>query len=498
MSEILNKTEGAMQKIGKDAYDRVMSSATPNLFGLNQMLKERSQYYSERLNDYKYLIKKFDNPSIIIGRRGQDIVREMTLDTLEEGFLKGNPTAFTETKLVDRILNSPKAVKFADRATAETAMKQFHSTVVDKIPLFHEDGEAKFMLQVRSGGEDGEYRGKFQAWSAEKYADLVAITTAAEADVAANLDQAREIGTRIVKWNSTGKGREFYMRIGDTRCARVDGQYASLEPEGTTINGVFYPYYKSPERLPGRFNTCHPNCRHRLTPVPEEVLDLEQVKGLRDHEVPERQAVKYDPLTATPKPPARDEISLQETIGVAKASNADEARSLRNKLPMQPIGARQSKVLEDYKGNGYRLMNRYLREFETMGPNPRMDRDIAHMDDMIAMNTLPRPFQLYRGLEVAKIRKEIVGKLDSISMQNPHIIDNAGFASSSLLLDKAMNFAQRYPETGIVIDFIALKGTNYVKGTTYEHELVLPRGKKFSVFEAKMQGAILFVKAVMI
>jgi hypothetical protein len=151
-------------------------------------------------------------------------------------------------------------------------MKQFHSTVVDKIPLFHEDGEAKFMLQVRTGGEDGEYRGKFQAWSAEKYADLVAITTAAEADVAANLDQAREIGTRIVKWNSTGKGVDFYLRIGDTRCARVDGQYASIEPAGTTINGVYYPYYKSEERLPGRFSICHPNCRHRLTPVPEEVL----------------------------------------------------------------------------------------------------------------------------------------------------------------------------------------------------------------------------------
>jgi hypothetical protein len=35
---------------------------------------------------------------------------------------------------------------------------------------------------------------------------------------------------------------------------------------------VYYPYYKSEERLPGRFSICHPNCRHRLTPVPEEVL----------------------------------------------------------------------------------------------------------------------------------------------------------------------------------------------------------------------------------
>jgi hypothetical protein len=278
MSEILNRTEGAMKQIGESAYARVMSSATPNLFGLNQMIKERLQYYSERLDDYKYLIKRFDNPSIFIGRRGQDIVRELSLETLEEGFLRGNPTAFTEKKLIDRLVNSPKVMKFADRESAETAMKQFHSTVVDKIPLFHEDGEAKFMLQVRSGGEDGEYRGKFQAWSAEKYADLVAITTAAEADVAANLDQAREIGTRIVKWNSTGKGADFYLRIGDTRCARVDGQYASIEPGGTTINGVYYPYYKSEERLPGRFSICHPNCRHRLTPVPEEILgdDLRQ------------------------------------------------------------------------------------------------------------------------------------------------------------------------------------------------------------------------------
>lgn len=269
MSDILNKTERAVEEIGRASFGRVMSSATPNLFGLDQVIKERSSYYSDRLNDYKFLIKKFDNPGIAIGRRGQDIVRELSLDTLEEGFLKGNPTAFTETELIDRIVKSPKAVNFTDRASAEAAMKNFHGDVVDKIPLFHEDGEAKFMLRVKTKGEY-TVPARYQAWSTEKYADLVAITTAGEADTAATIAHARELGTRLIKWNSTGKGKAFYMSIGDKRCAAVDGEIASLEEGGTTINGVTYRYWR--DILPGPYNTCHPYCQHRPRALAEEFL----------------------------------------------------------------------------------------------------------------------------------------------------------------------------------------------------------------------------------
>lgn len=498
MSDILNKTERAMDEIGKTAYGRVMSSATPNLFGLNQMLKERSSYYSDRLNDYKFLYKKFERPGEIIGRRGNDLVRELSLETLEEGFLKGNPTAFTETALIDRIVNSPKAVKFADRAAAETAMKEFRANVVDKIPLFHEDGEPKFLLQVRSGGEDGEYKGKFQAWSAEKYADLVAITTAAEADVAANLDQAREIGTRIVKWNSTGKGREFYMSIGDTRCARVDGQYASLEPDGTTINGVFYPYYKSPERLPGRFNTCHPNCRHRLTPVPEEILN-ETIPGERDYQVPARSAVYAEPAKSPAFSVGNSENYLQRTAGVVKAANGEEATRIYRSLDVQEVSGRQKAVLEDYKNNGYRLMNGYLMDKQKLPVNPRLDRDIQHMDDMIAMNKLPYDIQVYRGLggqKVLELRREIEREATNINQGLIFEFKNDGFVSSSIDYDKANGFAMRYPESGIVIDFIAKAGSNFTKGTTYEKELILARNRRFFIFEAEIKDGILHVKAV--
>jgi hypothetical protein len=288
MSDILNRTESAMEEIGVARFERITKSATPNYFGLFEMLKERAAYYSDRLNDYRFLIKQFDNPSIAIGRRGQDIVREISLDTLEEGFLRGNPTAFTETKLLERLVNSKNAELFPDRATAEATMKAFRNEVIDKIPLFNEDGEAKFLLRVR---QNGVYVNppKYQAWSAEQYADLVAITTAGEADAAANLEHAREIGTRLIKWNSTGKGKAFYESIGDYRCAAVDGEIASLEPTGTTINGVTYPYWRT--ILPGPFNTCHPRCRHRFVPLPEWAAPASQASTSTTAKV-ERESTK--------------------------------------------------------------------------------------------------------------------------------------------------------------------------------------------------------------
>ena len=72
----------------------------------------------------------------------------------------------------------------------------------------------------------------------------------------------------------SGRIRAFLDSLNSTcaqRCARVDGQIASIESGGSTINGVTYPYFK--DLLPGPFNICHPNCRHRFTPLLEEVAD---------------------------------------------------------------------------------------------------------------------------------------------------------------------------------------------------------------------------------
>lgn len=242
-------------------------SAEPNLAPLREMLLERQAYFDQKLARYRFLVQGFETPAVKIGRRGHDVIRELSLDTLEEGFLRGNPTALTTSKLAQRIVKS--GTLYSSEEAAREALISARRSVLDNIPLFHEDGSTKFMLHTRAGGV---YAGKYRAYDVEGYADLVAFTTAGEADASANVALAREIGTRIIKWNSTGKGVAFYRSIGDDRCANVDGQYASIEPSGTEINGVFYPYYKSPSRLPGLFDTCHPNCRHRMSPVPEETL----------------------------------------------------------------------------------------------------------------------------------------------------------------------------------------------------------------------------------
>lgn len=265
--EINRKTMQGVERLATDRFFQIASSAEPNLAPLREMLAERQEYVSTTLAGFRFAVKKFDNPAVRIGRRGQDIIREFSLETLEEGFLKGNPTALTAESLVEKIVS--KGTLFKSFEDAAEAIENTRLDVVKKIPLFHEDGEAKFLLQVRT---NGEYRGAFRRYGVQAYADLVAVTTAGEADAAGNIAQASEIGTRIVKWNSTGKGKAFYRSIGDNRCANVDGEYASLEPDGTTINGVFYPYIHSEERLAGRYLTCHPHCRHRFTPYPEEAL----------------------------------------------------------------------------------------------------------------------------------------------------------------------------------------------------------------------------------
>lgn len=267
IKEIERKTMKSIERIAADRYFQIASSAEPNLAPLRALLAERQDYVSSTLAGYRFAIKKFDNPALKIGRRGQDIIREMSLETLEEGFLRGNPTALTAESLVEKIVK--KGTLFDSFESAAEAIEKTRIDVVRKIPLFHEDGEAKFLLQVKT---KGQYRGAFRRFSVASYADLVAVTTAGEADGAGHMAQAAEIGTRIVKWNSTGKGKAFYRSIGDDRCANVDGEFASLEPEGTTINGTYYPYIHSDERLPGRYLTCHPYCRHGFRAYPEEAL----------------------------------------------------------------------------------------------------------------------------------------------------------------------------------------------------------------------------------
>ncbi|HRP70195.1 MAG TPA: hypothetical protein PLY93_11735, partial [Turneriella sp.] len=205
MQRIRMSTNKMMEQVTLNTYRNVRAgmgfSAEPDLAPLRAMLSERQSYFDERLKKYRWLVKRFDNPSKKIGRRGHDVIREISLDTLEEGFLRGNPTAFTSTELARKIVN--KGTLFKSEEDALEALKGVQKDIINKIPLFNKDGELKFMLHTRAGGI---YSGKFRAMDVERYADMVAFTTAGEANTAANIAQAGEIGTRIVKWNSTGKG----------------------------------------------------------------------------------------------------------------------------------------------------------------------------------------------------------------------------------------------------------------------------------------------------
>jgi hypothetical protein len=134
--------------------------------------------------------------------------------------------------------------------------------VRNKIPLFHEDGQARFYLKTKTG--------KWMSYSVDGYAELVSVTTSEEADRVAQPERARSMGTRLVQFNSTGKGIQHYLAIGDDRCAAVDGQTFSIEEGGTVINGQIFKFWR--EALPGEFVTCHPYCQHRMRPISEALV----------------------------------------------------------------------------------------------------------------------------------------------------------------------------------------------------------------------------------
>lgn len=245
-------------------------------------------------------------------------------------------------------------------------MKSFKGDVVDKIPLFNEDGEAKFLLRVKN---KGSYEGvpKYQAWSPHKYADLVAITTAGEAEGAANISEAGELGTRLIKWNSTGKGASFYASIGDMRCAAVDGQIASLEETGTTINGKHYPYWRT--LLPGPYNTCHPNCRHRFAPILEEVVGDEVRTELADQAKALGVAnVRYD--------------ILPEHKGIAEDVNGALSMLKERNLPVPKNLDISNSHFVKYAKARKSVSGEYDESTDTLYVNPNSN-ELAHPEEFI-------------------------------------------------------------------------------------------------------------------
>ena len=83
---------------------RALVKKTPDLAALRQLLLERAKGAQNAMRGYRFLIQdsavKSGQLTLAIGRRGQDILRETTLKTLERGFLKGNARELLSDTLV--------------------------------------------------------------------------------------------------------------------------------------------------------------------------------------------------------------------------------------------------------------------------------------------------------------------------------------------------------------------------------------------------------------
>ncbi|MBS0618395.1 MAG: hypothetical protein JSR44_09415 [Spirochaetes bacterium] len=382
-------------------------------------------------------------------------------------------------------------------------MKSFKGDVVDKIPLFNEDGEAKFLLRVKN---KGSYEGvpKYQAWSPHKYADLVAITTAGEAEGAANISEAGELGTRLIKWNSTGKGASFYASIGDMRCAAVDGQIASLEETGTTINGKHYPYWRT--LLPGPYNTCHPNCRHRFAPILEEVVAYDNIPGNREHLVPKRDAVVVPQkiggierrLTLNTNSDILQADNAVETDNVQYASEreaqAGQAKLFDSETYVRSLTAQEAMSKRVYAGDGYGAINGGMRGETVITPAVRAH--IANMESAIEKFELPENYIVFRGFRHVPTQNIL---LDAIKNSTAQIrLTDPAFLSTSFSEDVAKGFAgidrPVFANGGmpIMLRLQAPKGTHVMGGHRGEAELIFSNRSTVIIQKITEQNGVIY------
>lgn len=236
-------------------FRQVLGGDFKNYEPLAELLRERERLHNFRVSGYAHLFEDSVTGALSIGRRTQDVVRELTLTQLERGMIQGSAATLQRDNL-RRIMISRGRQDLADDIANGLDPR---AELLDKIPLFHKDGKAKFWLRTQTG--------KFRAFDLDSYVDLVSVTTSEEANRIGQVEKARTLGTRLVKFNSTGKGKAFYLSINDTRCAAVDGEIFSIEPSGTWIDGIFFRYWR--DALPGPYVTCHPNCQHTMGPIAE-------------------------------------------------------------------------------------------------------------------------------------------------------------------------------------------------------------------------------------
>jgi len=229
LDDLEKKSRKAIENIANIEAKKFVVLKEKNLQPLTAFIDERMQRIKKNIASYQSLLDSQGATFARFGRRNQDIIRELGVNSVERGILSGS---------------IPKA------------RKELYEELLKNTPVV----DGRFSLEVFP------YEGKYRSFNVKHYADLVAQTTRTEAQNVANADiKAAQLGTRLVKFNETGKD---YYSLKDP-CAAIDGKAYSTEPGGTLIDGKFFPYWR--DAIRGGFATPHPFCQHRLRPVSEDL-----------------------------------------------------------------------------------------------------------------------------------------------------------------------------------------------------------------------------------
>ena len=192
---------------------------------LQAYIREKELIIERNIDNYDKLLRQQNAIIGSFGRRNQDLIRELGINSVERAIINGS---------------------------VSQGRKQLYEELLTNVPII----DGKFHL------ETAPYNGKFIKFNAKYYADLVSRTTRQEAINVTNAEiRSKELETNFVRFNRTGKN---YLALNDA-CHAIDGKVFSNESGGSYLNGVFYPYWR--DALKGIFSIPHPNCRHHLRPI---------------------------------------------------------------------------------------------------------------------------------------------------------------------------------------------------------------------------------------
>lgn len=241
---------------------------------LNTLLKERERVLFRSAQNYSFIIDNEQKrilkdygvwrdflDEITIGRRGQDIIRQQALESLQRGLIEGQPTIKIRDELGD---------------------------LLKRLPTLDPQKPGQFPLEVYP------YNGRFRWYNINQYAELVSNATVNEARQQSHIEEAKRSETRFIQYNYTGKP---YRRLDDP-CWKIDGKVFSIVKEvqqggawgAIGRSGKFYPYVydstagiyqpdynnKSKSYTPiksyrKKFALLHPHCTHIARGKPESV-----------------------------------------------------------------------------------------------------------------------------------------------------------------------------------------------------------------------------------